>query len=134
MDDSGIPVGKQIENRMKLAEAYDRFGFHAYHLAEHHGTPLGLAPSPGLFMAALAQRTKRLRFGPLVYLLPLYHPLRRRRSGVCGLIQIGAMSLMNELFSPWPLPPHSGAGLATERKAVRNVAFGLTGALCQRWL
>jgi len=76
MDDSGVPLGQQIENRMQLVEAYDRFGFHAYHLAEHHGTPLGLAPSPGLFLAAVAQRTKRLRFGPLVYLLPLYHPLR----------------------------------------------------------
>ena len=76
MDDGGTPLGQQFENRMKLIEAYDRLGFHAYHLAEHHGTPLGLAPSPGLFMAALAQRTKRLRFGPLVYLLPLYHPLR----------------------------------------------------------
>ena len=76
MDDSGVPLGQQIENRMKLAEAYDRHGFYAYHLAEHHGTPLGLAPSPDVFMAALAQRTKRLRFGPLVYLLPLYHPLR----------------------------------------------------------
>jgi len=76
MDDSGVPLGQQIENRMRLAEAYDRYGFYAYHLAEHHGTPLGLAPSPGLVMAALAQRTKRLRFGPLVYLLPLYHPLR----------------------------------------------------------
>jgi len=29
-----------------------------------------------VFLAAVAQRTKRLRFGPLVYLLPLYHPLR----------------------------------------------------------
>ena len=76
MDDSGVPLGEQIENRMRLAEAYDRHGFYAYHLAEHHGTPLGLAPSPGLFMDAVAQRTKRLRFGPLVYLLPLYHPLR----------------------------------------------------------
>jgi alkanesulfonate monooxygenase SsuD/methylene tetrahydromethanopterin reductase-like flavin-dependent oxidoreductase (luciferase family) len=76
MDDSGVPLSQQIENRMRLAEAYDRCGFHAYHLAEHHGTPLGLAPSPGLFMAAVTQRTKRLRFGPLVYLLPLYHPLR----------------------------------------------------------
>src|SRR5262245_2405902 len=76
MDDSGISLSQQFENRMKLAEAYDRFGFYAYHLAEHHGTPLGLAPSPGLFMAALAQRTKRLRFGPLVYLLPLHDPLR----------------------------------------------------------
>lgn len=76
MDDSGVPLSQQIAERMLLAEAYDRLGFHAYHLAEHHGTPLGLAPSPGLFMAAVAQRTRRLRFGPLVYLLPLYHPLR----------------------------------------------------------
>jgi len=35
-----------------------------------------MAPSPGLFLAAVAQRTKTLRFGPLVYLLPLYHPVR----------------------------------------------------------
>jgi len=76
MDDSGVPLGQQIADRMRLVEAYDRLGFHAYHLAEHHGTPLGLAPSPGLIMAAIAQRTRRLRFGPLVYLLPLYHPLR----------------------------------------------------------
>ena len=76
MDDSGIPVGLHFKNRLSLIEAYDRYGFYAYHLAEHHGTPLGLAPSPGLFLAAVAQRTKRLRFGPLVYSLPLYHPIR----------------------------------------------------------
>jgi alkanesulfonate monooxygenase SsuD/methylene tetrahydromethanopterin reductase-like flavin-dependent oxidoreductase (luciferase family) len=35
-----------------------------------------MAPSPGIFLAAIAQRTARLRFGPLVYLLPLYSPLR----------------------------------------------------------
>src|SRR6059058_2947782 len=64
------------EDRLKIAEAYDRAGFHAYHLAEHHSTPLGMAPSPSLFLSAVAQRTKALRFGPLVYLLPLYHPLR----------------------------------------------------------
>ena len=76
MDDAGAPIGEQYENRLQLAEAYDRGGFYAYHLAEHHGTPLGYAPSPGLFLAAVAQRTRKLRFGPLVYLLPLYHPLR----------------------------------------------------------
>ena len=59
-----------------LAEAYDRAGFHAYHLAEHHGTPLGLAPSPSVFLAAVAQRTTRLRLGPLVYTLALYNPVR----------------------------------------------------------
>jgi alkanesulfonate monooxygenase SsuD/methylene tetrahydromethanopterin reductase-like flavin-dependent oxidoreductase (luciferase family) len=76
MDDSGVPVSEQYENRLRLIEAYDRGGFYAYHLAEHHGTPLGYAPSPSVFLAAVAQRTKKLRFGPLVYLLPLYHPLR----------------------------------------------------------
>jgi alkanesulfonate monooxygenase SsuD/methylene tetrahydromethanopterin reductase-like flavin-dependent oxidoreductase (luciferase family) len=76
MDDSGVPLGRQFESRLSLLEAADRYGFHAYHLAEHHGTPLGLAPSPGLFLAAVAQRTKRLRFGPLAYSLPLYHPIR----------------------------------------------------------
>jgi alkanesulfonate monooxygenase SsuD/methylene tetrahydromethanopterin reductase-like flavin-dependent oxidoreductase (luciferase family) len=35
-----------------------------------------MAPSPSVFLAAVAQRTRRLRFGPLVYALPLYHPLR----------------------------------------------------------
>jgi alkanesulfonate monooxygenase SsuD/methylene tetrahydromethanopterin reductase-like flavin-dependent oxidoreductase (luciferase family) len=35
-----------------------------------------MAPSPSVFLAAVAQRTQRLRFGPLVYALPLHHPLR----------------------------------------------------------
>lgn len=76
MDDSGAPLGEQFESRLALIEACDRHGFYAYHLAEHHGTPLGLAPSPSVFLAAVAQRTRRLRFGPLVYSLPLYHPVR----------------------------------------------------------
>ena len=76
MDEGDVSLEQQFEERLKLIEAYDGFGFYAYHLAEHHGTPLGLAPSPGIFLAAVAQRTKRLRFGPLVYSLPLYHPIR----------------------------------------------------------
>jgi len=76
VDDSGLPLAEHLEARLQLAEAYDAAGFHCYHVAEHHGTPLGLAPSPGVLFAALGQRTTRLRFGPLVYLLPLYHPLR----------------------------------------------------------
>ena len=76
MDDAGIPLGQLYADRLQLVEAYDRAGLRGYHLAEHHSTPLGCAASPGLFLAAAAQRTKTLRFGPLVYLLPFYHPLR----------------------------------------------------------
>ncbi len=76
LDRGAADLGALYEMRLALAEQYDRAGFHAYHQAEHHSTPLGAAPSPGIFLAALAQRTKRLRFGPLVYTLPLYQPLR----------------------------------------------------------
>ena len=35
-----------------------------------------MAPSPSVFLAAVAQRSERLRFGPLLYVTPMYHPLR----------------------------------------------------------
>lgn len=76
VDHSGLPLADLYETRLKIVEAYDRSGFHAYHVAEHHATPLGIAASPSVYLAAVAQRTTRLKFGPLVYTLPLYHPLR----------------------------------------------------------
>jgi alkanesulfonate monooxygenase SsuD/methylene tetrahydromethanopterin reductase-like flavin-dependent oxidoreductase (luciferase family) len=76
LDRGGRSLTDLYEQRLHIVEQYDRAGFYAYHLAEHHSTPLGLAPSPGIFLSAVARRTKVLRFGPLVYLLPLYHPLR----------------------------------------------------------
>ncbi len=87
LDRGSVPLSKHYENRLALIEAYDRAGFHAYHVAEHHATPLGMAPSPNLFLAAIAQRTRRLRFGPLVYQLPLYHPLRLAEE-ICMLDQM----------------------------------------------
>jgi alkanesulfonate monooxygenase SsuD/methylene tetrahydromethanopterin reductase-like flavin-dependent oxidoreductase (luciferase family) len=76
IDDSGIARSEQLEQRLKLIEQYDRDGFYAYHVAEHHGTPLGIVGSPNLFLAAAAQRTQQIHFGALVNVLPLYHPLR----------------------------------------------------------
>jgi alkanesulfonate monooxygenase SsuD/methylene tetrahydromethanopterin reductase-like flavin-dependent oxidoreductase (luciferase family) len=76
LDRNNLPLQEYYEGRLKLAEAYDEAGFYAYHVAEHHSTPLGMAPSPSVFLSAVAQRTRRLRFGPLVYALPLYHPMR----------------------------------------------------------
>jgi len=76
VDDNGTSIADLFETRLKLAEQYDRAGFRSYHIAEHHSTPLGMAPSPSVFLAAVAQRTKRLRFGPLLYVTPMYHPLR----------------------------------------------------------
>jgi alkanesulfonate monooxygenase SsuD/methylene tetrahydromethanopterin reductase-like flavin-dependent oxidoreductase (luciferase family) len=76
VDRGNASLAELYESRLKLAEIYDRSGFHAYHIAEHHATPLGMASSPSVFLSAVAQRTKRLRLGPLVYILTLSHPLR----------------------------------------------------------
>src|ERR1700730_18941790 len=76
LDRYGGPLADYYEDRLRLTEAYDRAGFYAYHIAEHHSTPLGMAPSPSVFLAAVAQRSQRLRFGPLLYVTPMYHPLR----------------------------------------------------------
>ncbi len=71
-----VPLGQTYEDRLKLIEGYDQAGFDTYLIAEHHATPLTVAPAPSVFLAAVAQRTSRIRFGPMVYVLPLYHPLR----------------------------------------------------------
>ena len=81
------PLKDFYEDRLKLIEAYDRAGIYGYHCAEHHSTPLGMAPSPSVYLVAVAQRTKRLRFGPLVYTLALYHPLRLAEE-ICMLDQM----------------------------------------------
>ena len=76
-NDLGIyPLGEQYEKRLKLIEFYDQAGFRSYHMSEHHSTTLSMTPSPSVFLAAAAQRTKRLRLGALVYVLPAHHPLR----------------------------------------------------------
>lgn len=73
----GTPLGRLYSERLIQLEALDQAGFFAYHLAEHH-TPAvhSMAPSQNVFLAAASQRTRRLRFGPGVYVMPLHHPLR----------------------------------------------------------
>ncbi|MFP6734074.1 MAG: LLM class flavin-dependent oxidoreductase [Rhodospirillales bacterium] len=87
LDRGAIPLDQYYEARLRVIEMYDAAGFYAYHVAEHHATPLGMAPSPSVFLAAVAQRTRKLRFGPMVYALTLYHPLRLAEE-ICMLDQM----------------------------------------------
>ena len=83
----GVALETVYRDRLRLIADYDAAGIATYHLAEHHATPLGLAPSPSVFLAAVAERTTRLRFGPMVYCLPLYDPLRLIEE-ICMLDQL----------------------------------------------
>jgi alkanesulfonate monooxygenase SsuD/methylene tetrahydromethanopterin reductase-like flavin-dependent oxidoreductase (luciferase family) len=73
----GQRLDRIYRDRLDMIERFDTAGFYAYHLAEHHTPAIhSLAPSQNVFLGSVAQRTRRLRFGPCVYVLPLHHPLR----------------------------------------------------------
>jgi alkanesulfonate monooxygenase SsuD/methylene tetrahydromethanopterin reductase-like flavin-dependent oxidoreductase (luciferase family) len=77
VDSDGVrEPGQLYQERLDLLAVAESQGFDIYHLAEHHGTPLGLVPSPSVFLAAAAMRTTRIRLCPTVYVLPLYQPDR----------------------------------------------------------
>lgn len=129
MDRNGANLGQQYRDRLQLIEAYDRAGFYAYHLAEHHGTPLGLASSPSVFLSAVAQRTSTLRFGPLVYTLSLYHPLRLIEE-ICMLDQLsgGRFELgVGKGISPIEVGFYGVSGEAADlyREALEIILTGL---------
>jgi len=64
----------------------ERLGFDEAWFAEHHHSDYGMLASPNLIIAALAHRTRRLRLGNLVNVLPLYDPMRLAEE--CGMLDI----------------------------------------------
>ena len=62
---------------LEQVEAADRWGLDAMWLAELHGAPdRSVLSSPLLIASAIAVKTKRIRIGIAVQVLPLCHPLR----------------------------------------------------------
>jgi len=54
----------------------DELGYDSVWLTEHHFDPYGgPIPNPAVFGAAIAQRTRRIRIGVAVSVLPLHNPL-----------------------------------------------------------
>ncbi len=76
LDRRDEPLAQYFNERLAFTAAAEKAGIFGYHVAEHHGTPLGMAPSPSVYLAAVARETTTLRIGPMMYLLPLYEPLR----------------------------------------------------------
>jgi alkanesulfonate monooxygenase SsuD/methylene tetrahydromethanopterin reductase-like flavin-dependent oxidoreductase (luciferase family) len=75
-DMPGTPTYRLFQDRLDLIKMADDAGFAGFHLAEHHGSDLCMAPNQEVFIAAASQVTKNIRMGPMVKLLPLHHPVR----------------------------------------------------------
>ena len=75
-DIPGTPTHQLFKDRLDLVKLADEAGFAGFHLAEHHGSDLCMAPNQEVFIAAASQVTTKIRLGPMVKLLPLHHPVR----------------------------------------------------------
>jgi alkanesulfonate monooxygenase SsuD/methylene tetrahydromethanopterin reductase-like flavin-dependent oxidoreductase (luciferase family) len=75
-DIPGTSTPQLLKDRLDLIRMADEAGFAGFHLAEHHGSDLCMAPNQEVFIAAASQITKNIRMGPMVKLLPLHHPVR----------------------------------------------------------
>jgi alkanesulfonate monooxygenase SsuD/methylene tetrahydromethanopterin reductase-like flavin-dependent oxidoreductase (luciferase family) len=75
------PIGKAsqaelYQTALEQCEWADRLGFATVTLSEHHGSPDGYLPSPMVFAAAIASRTKNLRVMLAALIAPLHDPIR----------------------------------------------------------
>jgi probable F420-dependent oxidoreductase len=71
----GEHLERCIEQVIAEAQQAEESGFEACFFGEHHQDKDGFLPSPLIVAAAVAARTRRLRVGTSVILLPLHHPV-----------------------------------------------------------
>jgi len=72
----GRSHAERFEEMLELIALADSLGFDVAWLAEiHFGGAFSLLSSPLMAVPAIAQRTRRIRIGTAVVLLPLHHPL-----------------------------------------------------------
>jgi luciferase family oxidoreductase group 1 len=73
---SGGTAAEALHETLELAQACDRWGYHRYWLAEHHGTPGLAGSSPEVLIGQVAARTSRIRVGSGGVMLQHYSPLK----------------------------------------------------------
>jgi natural product biosynthesis luciferase-like monooxygenase protein len=62
---------------LEQMDAAENLGFDSLWVTEHHFRYFGgMMPSPSVFLSAAAQRTKKMRLGAAVSILPMHNPLR----------------------------------------------------------
>lgn len=54
----------------------EELGYHTFFLAEHHFHEYGVVPNPAVLLSNLAARTKRLRLGTSISVLPFRKPIQ----------------------------------------------------------
>jgi alkanesulfonate monooxygenase SsuD/methylene tetrahydromethanopterin reductase-like flavin-dependent oxidoreductase (luciferase family) len=74
---TGMTPHERYEQLWRELQLCDELGFDYAFCVEHHFRPdESWMSSPSLFAVGAGARTRRIRIGPMGYVVPLYHPLR----------------------------------------------------------
>lgn len=115
---------------MAEIELADRLGFHGVWLVEHHFLPgYSHCSKPELFLAALAQRTSRLRLGLGVVPLPYHHPVHVAEriatlDHLCGgRLEVGiGRGFSPDEYSAFDIPMEESRGRVEESLTILRAA------------
>lgn len=72
---AGVNPTVLLEGDLELIEHLDRLGFEEAWIGEHHSAGSEIIASPEIFIAAAAQRTRRIKLGTGVISASYHHPL-----------------------------------------------------------
>ncbi len=74
--DAVVPFTELYRKQLDLVAVSEDLGYDTIWLTEHHFVEDGYSPSLLPIAAAIAARTRKIRVGTFVILLPLHNPLR----------------------------------------------------------
>ncbi|MGN9794834.1 LLM class flavin-dependent oxidoreductase [Streptomyces sp. NPDC054847] len=126
----GQGQGEALHRAVRSAEVAEEAGLDAVWLAEHHFVPYGVCPSAVTLAALLLGRTRRIRVGTAVSVLPSAHPVALgEQAALLHLTSDGRFTLGVGRGGPWVDLEVFGAGLAAYEQG-----FPESLDLLLRWL
>ncbi|MCC9709700.1 LLM class flavin-dependent oxidoreductase [Streptomyces sp. MNU76] len=126
----GQGQGEALHRAVRTAEVADEAGLDAVWLAEHHFVPYGTCPSAITLAALLLGRTRRIRVGTAVSVLPTTHPVALgEQAALLHVTSGGRFSLGVGRGGPWVDLEVFGSGLEAYEQG-----FPESLDLLMRWL
>ncbi|MGW7050854.1 LLM class flavin-dependent oxidoreductase [Streptomyces sp. NPDC054887] len=109
----GQGQGEALHRAVRSAEVAEEAGLDSVWLAEHHFVPYGVCPSAVTLAALLLGRTRRIRVGTAVSVLPTAHPVALgEQAALLHLTSGGRFTLGVGRGGPWVDLEVFGQGLA----------------------
>ena len=139
----GIPSRVAFAAHLADVELVDELGLDYYFAAERHFMPYYRTPSPSVWLAACAARTRHVRLGALAYVVPLHNPVRLAEEVAMldhlsdGRMEVGfglghrVEELMSLAINPAERQPLMMEGIVLMQRAWRGERFDHPGRAWQ---